>query len=228
MNSQEPDFELRLFSTAKTWKKYWSYLISNSITGRVAEVGAGIGTNVEYLLTENIERLVLIEPNRLLFDSLNTHQYRDKVECINATLQEVDMEFDSILYIDVLEHIEDHVGETTTVYDKLKQNGSFIVVVPAHPYLYTEFDETVGHFRRYTRKSLDRVVDSRFARISSQYLDSVGMLASIGNKWALKSSSPSKHQIAIWDRCMVPLSRFIDPLLGYRVGKSIVAVYRKV
>ncbi len=228
MNFEASDCELRLFSAAKTWKSYWSTQITANVSGIVAEVGAGIGANVDYLLTENVRRLVLIEPNKRLFDDLITVQPNRKVECVNATLKEVDLEFDSILYIDVLEHIEDHVGETIVVYDKLKQNGSFIVVVPALPYLYTEFDESVGHFRRYTKKSLDHVVDSRFVRISSQYLDSVGMLASIGNKWALRSSSPSKRQIVIWDRCMVPLSRFIDPLLGHRIGKSLVAVYRKV
>ena len=53
------------------------------------------------------------------------------------------------------------------------------------------------------------------------------MLASLGNRLVLQRSMPSQRQIAVWDRLMVPLSRLIDPLLGYSLGKSVLAVWRK-
>ena len=60
------------------------------------------------------------------------------------------------------------------------------------------------------------------------YLDSVGMLASLGNRLVLKSAMPSPGQVAVWDRLMVPVSRLVDPLLGHRLGKSVLAVWRRV
>jgi hypothetical protein len=57
-------------------------------------------------------------------------------------------------------------------------------------------------------------------------LDGVGLLASLANRIVLKSGAPTKSQIRFWDTCMVPLSRVVDPLLGYRVGKSIIGVWR--
>ena len=53
----------------------------------------------------------------------------------------------------------------------------------------------------------------------------LGLLASGANKLALKQSAPSLRQILFWDRCMIPASKALDPLLGYRLGKSIAAVW---
>ena len=60
------------------------------------------------------------------------------------------------------------------------------------------------------------------------YLDSIGMLASLGNRLILKSSMPTRRQIALWDRLMVPISRLADPLLGHRLGKSVLGVWQRV
>jgi hypothetical protein len=64
-------------------------------------------------------------------------------------------------------------------------------------------------------------------RVRLNYLDCVGLLASLGNRLVLKSKMPSKRQIALWDRGMVPLSTVLDPLLRYSVGKSVFGVWRK-
>ena len=60
------------------------------------------------------------------------------------------------------------------------------------------------------------------------HLDSVGMLASLGNKLVLRSSSPKPSQIALWDNLMVPCSRLADPLTGFMLGKTVIGVWRKV
>ncbi len=59
------------------------------------------------------------------------------------------------------------------------------------------------------------------------YLDAVGALASLANKFLLKNSTPTPEQIAFWDKVMILLSRLVDPLLGYKVGKTIVGVWQK-
>ena len=85
----------------------------------------------------------------------------------------------------------------------------------------------IGHVRRYDRRSLRRAVPSTLAVERIVYLDSVGMLASLGNRLLLRAALPTRGQIAFWDRWMVPLSRRLDPLLGRRFGKTIVAVLRR-
>jgi hypothetical protein len=61
----------------------------------------------------------------------------------------------------------------------------------------------------------------------ARYLDSVGLLASLGNRLVLRSAQPNQRQIRFWDRLMVRLSRRLDPLFGYRLGKSALVVWRK-
>ncbi|MGB9626595.1 MAG: hypothetical protein ACPMAQ_17205, partial [Phycisphaerae bacterium] len=58
------------------------------------------------------------------------------------------------------------------------------------------------------------------------YLDSVGCLASMANRLLLRQGMPTRRQIRLWDAVFVSMSRVADPLLGYRLGKTIVGVWR--
>ena len=146
-----------------------------------------------------------------------------------GTLRDLDpaRRFDAILYIDVLEHIEDDRAEMALAYSRLNVNGRIIVLAPAHPSLYTAFDKAIGHFRRYNRASLTQCTPPGCRLERMAYLDAVGMLASLGNRLLLRQSDPSLKQILTWDRLLVPLSRWVDPITFHRIGKSIVGVWKK-
>lgn len=221
------DYELTIFSQATNWKKYWSRRINKHVSGFVAEVGAGIGSNTDYLLNEKVEKLILVEPDAKLFGHLIERGIQDKVQYLNGKLGDVSLKLDVIVYVDVLEHIEDDLRETTLAYEVLKEDGYLIIVAPAFAFLYTRFDEAVGHFRRYTKHTLNNSVDSRFRAVSVNYMDSIGLLASLGNKLLLKSAAPSPAQISFWDKCMVPMSEMLDPLMRFSFGKTVIGVYRK-
>jgi hypothetical protein len=59
------------------------------------------------------------------------------------------------------------------------------------------------------------------------YVDSAGMLASLGNRFLLKSRMPTEAQIVTWDKVLIPISRWLDRLLSWSVGKTIIAIWRK-
>ena len=141
-----------------------------------------------------------------------------------ADLYDAD-EFDAILYIDVLEHIEDDRIELARAAARLARGGHLVVLAPAHRFLFTAFDREIGHFRRYCRKSLLALEPPGLRVETAFYLDSVGMLASLGNRLMLRSSMPTARQIRVWDRMMVPLSRRIDPLFRRNLGKTVVAIW---
>src|SRR5262249_4352281 len=132
-----------------------------------------------------------------------------------------------ILYIDVLEHIQDDAGELQKAVRYLKGGGHIIVLAPAHQWLYTPFDQAIGHFRRYTKTSLAALTPEYTEIVRLVYLDAIGLFASLGNRLFLKRSMPTARHVASWDKLMVPLSRLIDPLLGYAVGKSVLAIWQK-
>jgi SAM-dependent methyltransferase len=134
--------------------------------------------------------------------------------------------FDAILYVDVLEHIERDDEELASAAVRLKPGGALVVLAPAHGWLYSPFDAAIGHHRRYTRGSLRRLAPPTLIPIRLVYLDSVGLLASAANRAVLRQALPTTAQIDHWDRWMVPLSRRLDALLGFTVGKSLLGIWR--
>jgi hypothetical protein len=151
-------------------------------------------------------------------------------EVLSGTVMDLrpDQQFDSILYVDVLEHIEDDRGELATAVKHLRLGGTLIVLSPAHQFLYTPFDRALGHFRRYSRASLMAAVPHGMSTERLVYLDAAGMMASLGNRMLLHSAMPTEGQIWFWDAFLVRLSRLVDPVLGYCLGKSVLGVWRQV
>jgi hypothetical protein len=135
--------------------------------------------------------------------------------------------FDSIIYVDVLEHIEADAAELTGAARHLRPGGYIVVLSPAHQWLFSEFDSSLGHFRRYSSDSLRAVAPHELEVSTIEYLDSIGVLASGANRFLLRKGMPSSAQIKVWDRMIVPLSRVIDPLLGRRLGKSVLGAWKK-
>jgi hypothetical protein len=109
---------------------------------------------------------------------------------------------------------------------RLNPGGTVIVLSPAHPFLFTPFDTAIGHFRRYTRNSLQSAAPETLQVEKLIYLDAAGMLASAANRLLLQSAMPTEGQILTWDRMLVPVSRVIDPIFGGRVGKSVLGIWR--
>jgi hypothetical protein len=134
--------------------------------------------------------------------------------------------FDAILYIDVLEHIASDATELLQSSRHLAPGGVLVVLSPAWPWLYSSFDAAIGHYRRYTKASLAAVAPNDLECVTLRYIDSGGLLASVGNRLLLHRAIPSARSIALWDGYLVPISRALDPLLGFRVGKSVLGVWR--
>ena len=226
--------ELELFSQAKNWKKYWNKKVNPFIGKRVLEVGAGIGANTELLLDQNngVNEWICIEPDENLANQIIQNinpSYKSKVQVKYGFLKDYDCseKFDTILYIDVIEHINDDLNEINYAKTLLKENGCLIILVPAHNYLYSDFDKAIGHYRRYNKKMLKAVVGSDLKQEKLMYLDSVGMLASTANKLFLKQSYPTLKQIKFWDKFIVNLSLVTDAVLMYSLGKTLIGIWKK-
>jgi len=226
--------ELKLFARAGRWKQYWSSQLRPFIQGAVLEVGAGIGANTLRLRSGSEQRWVCLEPDPQLAAALREQlaggPLEATTEVVTGTVEDLEpsRHFDSILYIDVLEHIEDDRGELGRAARLLAPGGHLVVLGPAHAWLFSPFDQAIGHFRRYTTSALGGLTPPGVRLVSAFYLDSVGLLASAANRLLLRQSLPSAQQIQVWDRLMVPCSRLLDPLTGYRAGKSVVAIWERL
>jgi 2-polyprenyl-3-methyl-5-hydroxy-6-metoxy-1,4-benzoquinol methylase len=222
--------ELEVFEHATNWKSYFNAHLAGYVRGRVLEVGSGLGATTRVLCDGRQDEWLCLEPDPQLAEGLRQRLAAAPlaVQVEVATLADLpgDALFDTILYIDVLEHIEEDRREMERAAAHLKPGGRIVVLSPAHQWLFTPFDKAIGHFRRYSARTLKAVTPPGLQPECIFYLDSVGMLASLANRLLLRSAHPGLRQILFWDRVLVRSSRLLDPLLGYRVGKSVIGIWR--
>ncbi|MGG5823251.1 hypothetical protein [Falsiroseomonas sp. HW251] len=218
--------ELDLFAEARRWRAYWTDMVRPFIGEAVLEVGAGIGSATQVICRPDARSWQLFAR---LAETLDAPGMRG-VEARCDTLADLSAgeSFDTALYIDVMKHIEADLGEMARLLPHLRPGGHVVVLGPKHPFLLTPFDVAIGHVRRYHRPSMGSLTLPGLRLVSLRYLDSVGMAASLGNRLVLRAAKPTRGQIALWDGRMVPLSRRLDALLRYTLGKSILGVWRRV
>jgi SAM-dependent methyltransferase len=224
--------ELELFSAATHWKRYFGGVIAPFIGARVLEVGAGIGSNMRYLRTPAVRAWTGLEPDPELAERIRARIASSELPpaCVTVgTTAEIDagQSFDTILYIDVLEHIADDKSELDRAARLLAPGGNLVVLAPAHQFLFSRFDAAIGHFRRYSAARLRALAPEGCRLVSCRMLDAAGLLAALANRLLLRQAEPSAAQVAFWDRVLVPISRWLDPLTGRRVGKTVVAVWSR-
>ena len=196
------------------------------------EVGSGIGINTKYLFnaSTNVTSWCLVEPDPTLATQIevNTENFNlPKKKIINGTISSVlDKKFDTIIYIDVLEHIEESRKEIELIKTYLKPNGHAIILVPAFNFMYNVFDKRIGHFRRYDKKLLKDELNSQMSIVKLFYLDSVGFFTSLLNKYILKKELPTTKNIWVWDKIIIPISKISDILFLRSFGKSLIGIFK--
>jgi SAM-dependent methyltransferase len=226
--------ELAIFALAKHWRSYLKESIASYIKGAVAEVGAGHGATTQTLCDPAGKQTWLcIEPDKMMATELRQKcaeghlpKRCDVFSGILANLP-VEWQFDTILYIDVLEHIRDDWHELSVAAGHLTAGGRIIVESPAWPHLYSPFDRKIGHYRRYTKSSLAALHIVGVNVEAAYYLDSIGYVASFANKLLLRQDLPTRSQILFWDGWIVPVSRVLDPVIFWKCGRSVITIWQK-
>lgn len=235
MNEQYsyPGQELAFFEKAVNWKGYFASYIKPYVRKKVLEVGSGIGATTSLLNDGTASQWVLLEPDEamvtILQQKINTQPQFSNCTILKQTISNLNVaeKFDTIVYIDVLEHIEDDKKEMEKASQLLSANGHLIILSPAYNFLFSPFDKAIGHYRRYTSSSLRVAMPEEFDLVKMNYLDSVGFFASFANKLFLKQSYPTEKQIRMWDSYMIPISRWTDKIFFHSFGKSILGIWRK-
>lgn len=225
--------ELELFSAAKNWKTYVASVLSRFIGGTVLEVGAGIGSNITYLHSGRVCEWTSLEPDPDLAGRIEQARAAGALppglRVVTGTIDSIDTaaRFDTILYLDVLEHIADDRTEMEKAASRVADGGCLIVLAPAHQFLFSPFDAAIGHHRRYTTAALQALTPPECRLEFCRMLDSAGFFASLANRLLLRSADPTQAQVQVWDKALVPISRRLDRHLRYRFGKSVLAVWRR-
>ena len=128
----------------------------------------------------------------------------------------------------MLEHVEDDAGELAAIYSLLRPGGNALIFVPANRWLMGSMDRELGHFRRYTMKELREKCEAAGFRIRlASHFDFLGIAPWWLKYCLLKSRTMEPAAVRLYDRCVVPISRFLENLIPPPIGKNIVLVAGK-
>ena len=205
---------------------------------RLVEVGAGAGGFSELLFQHGPDSLALIEPSRDMYGRLqervNNRTGEGDVRTYNSIFTRVcaqikdDHRPDSIIYVNVLEHVEDDQAELQAVYDTLEPGGRVFIFVPALRWLYADYDRQIGHFRRYTRPELEtRSRAAGFKILHSGYFDFAGILPWWVKYRLLRSATMEPGALKVYDRLVVPVTKTIESLVRPPIGKNLILIGEK-
>ena len=223
-----PGKELELFDKAIFWRTYLYFFIKKFIGKKILEVGAGVGSFTKIYFKDNLD-ITLSELDNSNYQTLKKKFNSLKnVKVESKLINQFNETFDTILYLSVLEHIEDDKKEILNALEKLKVGGYLVICAPAHNYMYSNFDKEIGHFRRYEMNFFDNLNLENTNVKKSFFIDSFGQLIYFLNKLIFsKEVYPTKLKIFIWDKVFIPITCIIDFLLFYKFGKNIICIIKK-
>jgi SAM-dependent methyltransferase len=198
------------------------------LNGNVLEIGAGTGNFTRQLATR-VEQLTALEPDVSLFRSLAALQLRG-VKVVHGSIESYRPgdRFDSVLMINVLEHIGDDIDALRTVRSWLAQRGWIFVFVPAHPALFGSLDDKYRHVRRYSERELRRALSSAGFRTGwVRHMNALGALGWFVVGRILRVQSISIRTVALNERFIVPVGRRIERVIRPPFGQSLIAGARR-
>jgi len=209
---------------------HWIFSTIRDFLGpAVLEVGSGTGNITQFLL--NSQELCCLEPfepyRRYLatrFEKhLNVAVFPHRIEeCPNADVPVG--RFDSVICLNVLEHIADDIQALKAFRRVLKKGGRAIVFVPALPILFGEMDRAMGHQRRYTLRSLRRAfLEADLRPVRGRYMNLAGALPWWWRGRVRRKRTIPESETRMFDR-MVPLLSAIERIIPPPVGQSVLLI----
>ncbi|HYM61803.1 MAG TPA: methyltransferase domain-containing protein, partial [Thermoanaerobaculia bacterium] len=135
-----------------------------------------------------------------------------------------DLRFDTIVSLNVLEHIEDDVAALRAMREILAPGGHVALLVPAHPSLYGEYDRLDGHFRRYTRRSFEAAIRrAGFEQVRLRYFNTLGAAGWWVTYKLLRRSIHDSGDFRLMNAA-IPILRPIERLIPPPFGLSVTAI----
>jgi len=210
----------------------WMFEQFNRFVGkRVLEAGCGIGNLTELML--DVDKLWCVDLDPLYVEMIarrfghleNFHSAEMDLADTSAYDKLEKESLDTIICLNVLEHIEDDETVLKNFYRSLAPGGHAIVLVPQHPSLYSACDETVGHFRRYTAEELgSKMKAAGFEVAGMQNFNKLGVPGWWYNKLR-KRKHLTPHQMWLFNQ-VLPIAKAVEGVPGLP-GLSVIGIGRK-
>lgn len=212
------------------WYNAWIFdKFVNFLHGDILEVGCGIGNFTNFLTrfgnvwAIDVEKEYVIKTQKLLKEKAKIG-FGD-IE--NGEYFFGNQRFDTIVCLNVLEHIKDDESALNNFFRLLKKDGRLILLVPSHKFLFGEIDKSIYHFRRYNKYEICRRLEEIGLKINkSRRLNFLGALGWFIAGKILKETSVKEKNIKIFN-LIAPILLQFENLIEPPIGTSILIIAQK-
>jgi SAM-dependent methyltransferase len=231
--------DLEAMCFAENYHRWIVNFFDPYLGNHLVEVGAGTGSFSKLLLERKIESLALVEPSTDMHTILSRRMANCRgevrLETFNAVFTNVadqirlQQQPDSIIYANVMEHIEDDERELAAVHRTLELGGRLFIFVPALQWLFGSYDTIVGHHRRYSRIEIEgKCKRAGFTILRSGYFDFPGILTWAVKYRLLRSRKMEPGAVRFYDKRIVPIVRSLESIIAPPIGKNLILVAEKI
>jgi len=216
----------------RRFNRWMSERIEPYVGARVLEIGAGIGNITKSLVPRDLYVASDINPHYLRYlRTMSLGKPYLKVEQIDVEdatcFESLKRSFDTIICLNVLEHLRNTDAALMNMAGALRQNGRLLLYVPQHQGLFSILDEVLGHCRRYSKEGLSNdLVRAGFDLEEVLDFNRMGVLGWWWNGKVRKCRNFSRVQLKLFN-AMIPILRRVDHLLPWPgLGLFVVAQRR--
>ncbi len=226
---------LKAISEANKFNEWMYQSIKPHCKGRILEIGSGIGNISEFFLRQDAE-IYLSDIRDNYLDFLVKNYTGKAANIIKMDIVDPDFDdlyseyigtFDTVFALNVVEHIKDDELAIKNIAKLLKKDGNAVILVPAFNSLYNSFDKALEHYRRYTKKTLNKnFISANLSIRKSNYFNAPGIAGWILSGSILKKKTIPAGQMKLYNK-LVPVFKIIDKLTFNTFGLSVITVGQK-
>ncbi|MFI5185553.1 MAG: class I SAM-dependent methyltransferase [Chitinophagales bacterium] len=217
---------------------HWMYLeFKSQLKGEVLEAGSGIG-NISQLVIKDGLNITLSDYNneycewlKKKFDGISNVKGIIRIDLLHPDFRTVysglKEKFDSIFLLNVIEHLADDCRAIANCHFMMKPAGHLIILAPAYQWLYCRLDKELGHYRRYTTKTIKKILEKEnFIIQKVNHFNFLGMWGWLLLGKVFQKKKLSGNEMELFNS-IVPLAKVLDQITFKKMGLSIIGTAMK-
>jgi len=225
--------DLEIMNGAQNYRAWIYNHIKPFLGNRILEIGAGIGNITEFLGDKELVVGIDVNPDcvsylKTKFISRNNFNFFQYDIGKPDVLKLVKYNFDTVICINVLEHVEQDLDALNNIYKLLQKNGMAVIYVPAFNFLFGTVDKSLKHYRRYNKKHLAKLItQAELSNLNTFYVNFIGVFGWFLNNKILRRKEESKKQILFFDKNILPWVSKIEKGISLPFGLSLISICKK-